>query len=209
MLPLAVAGCLRPLYGEAASGGTVQGKLAGIVVDEVPDRIGHYLVEELRFDLDGSGASEKPRYRLSVAVSESIGSAIVSSVTGRAVGATITANATYTLTEIGTDKTVLTGRTIASASYDRSEQRFAAVSAAKRRRDPHRQEPVGPDPHADRRAFRHAGLTLHGLAKGPRSRSLAAPPGPRLHRHPRLRTQYRARARARPRARPGRGRRSR
>jgi LPS-assembly lipoprotein len=130
VLPLAVAGCLRPLYGEAASGGTVQGKLAGIVVDEVPDRIGHYLVEELRFDLDGSGASEKPRYRLSVAVSESIGSAIVSSVTGRAVGATITANATYTLKEIGTDKTVLTGRTIASASYDRSEQRFAAVSAA-------------------------------------------------------------------------------
>jgi LPS-assembly lipoprotein len=132
VLPLVLAGCLRPLYGEAASGGTtVQAKLAGIVVDEVPDRIGHHLVEELRFDLDGSGATQKPRYRLSLEVRESVGSAIVSSVTGRAVGATVTANVTYTLTEIGTSKTILTGRTVASASYDRSEQRFAAVSAAK------------------------------------------------------------------------------
>lgn len=131
VLPLALSGCLRPLYAEAPSGGTVQEKLSGIIVDEVKDRIGHYLVEELRFNLDGSGAPAKPRYRLSMDVKETVSTAIISSQTGRAESATVTANVAFTLKAIGTDETVLTGRAYASASYDRSSQRFADVRAAR------------------------------------------------------------------------------
>lgn len=130
-LSVSLAGCLRPLYGPAAGGGTVQQALAGIVIEPVPDRIGHYLVEELRFDVDGSGIPGTPKYRLAIELTERIGSAIVSSETGRATTATITANVTYILKDYVSGKELLKGIAVGSASYDRSEQRFAAVRAAR------------------------------------------------------------------------------
>lgn len=131
VLPLALAGCFRPLYAEAPSGGSVPAMMAGIVVEQVPDRVGHYLVEELKFELDGSGATHQPRYRLSMEAQERIGTAIISSLTGRAESATVTVDVNFTLKAVGTNDTVLSGRATASASYDRSPQRFAATRAAR------------------------------------------------------------------------------
>jgi LPS-assembly lipoprotein len=134
VLPLALGGCnIHPLYGAAAPGDvTVQEKLAGIVVDQVPDRLGHYLVQELGFALDGSGTDKaKPRYRLSITTTESVGSAIVNSINGTATSAYIYGTATYTLKRIGTDEAIYTGVASANATYTRNEQRFASVRAAR------------------------------------------------------------------------------
>jgi LPS-assembly lipoprotein len=131
LLALPLAGCFRPLYGEAAGGGSVEAALRGIVVDEVQDRIGHYLVQELGFELNGSGQQTAARYRLSMTVKETIQAAVVNTTTGRADAATILATVNFTLTEIATKKQVMQAVAFGTASYDRSPQRFAAVRAAR------------------------------------------------------------------------------
>jgi LPS-assembly lipoprotein len=135
-LSLGLAGCLRPLYGPTASGQRMQDVLASIQVEPVltrplQERIGHYLRSELTFDLDGSGTPAPKRYRLTLAISESVQSPIVDTVTGRAVSATLSATATYSLLTLDGKVVVPPTNTTASASYDRSVQRFAAVRAAR------------------------------------------------------------------------------
>jgi LPS-assembly lipoprotein len=133
LLPLATAGCIHPLYGPSPSGGTVQNDLAAIVIDKVPDRFGHYLVQELGFDLDGSGTgSVTPRYRLSIKTTETVSGSIVSTLNGTATLATIYGTAAFKLTPIDSDEPVLlTDSAAATASYNRNEQRFASVRAAR------------------------------------------------------------------------------
>ena len=135
-LSLALAGCLRPLYGPTASGAPLQDVLASIEIEpvvtrELQERIGHYLRSELVFDLDGSGQPRPKRYRLKLSVSESVQSPIVDTVTGRADAATLTAIATYSL--VSNDGKVILPPTnaVGSTSYDRSVQRFATVRAAR------------------------------------------------------------------------------
>jgi LPS-assembly lipoprotein len=134
VLPLLTGGCnIHPLYAAATPGDvSVQEKLAGIVIDQVPDRFGHYLVQELGFELDGSGTdSAKARYRLSIKTTETVGSSIVNTITGTATSAYIYGTANYTLKRIGTDDVIFTGTATANASYSRNEQRFASVRAAR------------------------------------------------------------------------------
>lgn len=130
-LPLALSGCIHPLYGSSSGGEELQAKLSGIVIDEVPDRFGHYLVQELGFDLNGSGKEGTARYRLSITTSESVQPAVVNSLTGVATSATLFGTATFHLVETATGKDVLTGVAQATASYSRNDQRFASVRAAR------------------------------------------------------------------------------
>jgi LPS-assembly lipoprotein len=124
---LSLAGCIHPLYGKNG----VSAQLAQVEVAPIPDRVGHYLAEELKFQTDGSGAPPPPKYRLNVAVTESVLGLIVNlhSSTSDAAGVTLTA--TYTLTNIETGASVTAGTVTAYTSYDRSEQRFANVRAAR------------------------------------------------------------------------------
>jgi LPS-assembly lipoprotein len=127
VLMLSLGGCIHPLYGKNG----VSARLAQIEVAPIPDRIGHYLAEELKFQTDGSGTPQPPKYRLNVTVTESILGLIVNlhSSTSDAAGVTLTA--TYTLTDIATGNSVTAGTVTAYSSYDRSEQRFANVRAAR------------------------------------------------------------------------------
>lgn len=127
------AGCLRPMYAPASSTTTasVQSRLAAVAVEPLPDRLGHYLVQELRFELDGSGSVAQPRYRLSLTAKERVQAAVVNSATGRASSATVIVDATFTLTAIDGGATLLTGTAFGSASYDRTQQRYAAIRAAR------------------------------------------------------------------------------
>jgi LPS-assembly lipoprotein len=129
---LALAGCIRPLYGSAAVGGAqVQDRLAAIEVGPIADRIGHYLRNELVFDLDGSGNAPAKLYRLAVTVTEGLDVTVTDYSTGRADSATLVATATYVLTEQGSNKELFSGTAVARASYDRSAQRFANLRAAR------------------------------------------------------------------------------
>jgi LPS-assembly lipoprotein len=133
-MTLSLAACLRPLYGPTASGVSVPAALASIDVADVAtppahERFGHYLRSELVFDLDGSGVPGEKRYKLALSYAQQIDAPIVDTTTGRAQSATLVGTVTYTLKSIADDKVVTGGAATATATYDRTVQRFATVRA--------------------------------------------------------------------------------
>jgi len=124
---LSLPGCVHPLYGP----GGVQAQLAQIQVSPIPDRVGHYLAEELKFQTDGSGAPPPPRYRLDVTMTESVAPLLTDIKSLTTDAASVTLNATYSLVEIAGEREVSKGSASAITSYDRSEQRYANVRAAR------------------------------------------------------------------------------
>ena len=135
-LPLALGGCLRPMYGPTVSGARLQDVLAEIEVLPVltkigQERIGHYLRSELVYALDGSGQPRPKRYRVLVRVDQSVQSPIVDTVSGRASAATVFASASITLSSLNDSVTLLSDSTAGTASYDRFVQRFANIRAAR------------------------------------------------------------------------------
>jgi LPS-assembly lipoprotein len=133
-LSLGLSACFRPLYGPTASGRSLQTMLASIDVPEFewPDtyaRFGHYLRSELIYALNGSGSDVPKSYVLNLSYAQTLSTPIVDTASGRALSATLTGNLTYTLRQGST--IVTTGVATSSASYDRFEQRFATVRAAR------------------------------------------------------------------------------
>jgi LPS-assembly lipoprotein len=118
-----LAGCFQPLYGEASHPGLVE-DLRAIEVAPIKDRIGHYLADNLITDLNGTGQTPTPKYRLTVALSLGTGTPTVSSLTNVATSATLTGEARYTLNKID-------GGANAAAAYDRSQQRYNDLRAAR------------------------------------------------------------------------------
>ena len=134
-LALGLAGCFTPLYGPTASGERLDAVLASIEIDTVEsqpafERVGHYLRSELVFDLNGSGEPAPKRYRLAIAYAKQLSSPIIDANIGRAQAATVQGEATYTLTTLD-GKLVTSGKAFGNATYDRSQQRFATVRAAR------------------------------------------------------------------------------
>ena len=134
-LMLALAGCFRPLYGPTASGVPLRDVLAAIEVEPVSspvgqERIGHYVRSELIFDLDGSGTPHPKTYKLSLDTAETIQPISVDTNTGRADAALLNGSVKFALK--GSDgRTVLAGTARANATYQRDQQRFASVRAAR------------------------------------------------------------------------------
>lgn len=136
LIAAGLSACLRPLHGPTASGAPLQDVLAAIEVEPIAaragqERLSHYLRSELVFDLDGSGQRRPKRYKLVVAAGERVSAPIVDTVTGRAQAATLVADATYTLTSLDGGRVIASGRATATASYDRTIQRFANVRASR------------------------------------------------------------------------------
>ena len=132
---LALAGCFRPLYGPTASGEKVQDVLAAIEVEKVTspagqERIGHYVRSELIFELDGSGQPKPKRYTLSLDTAETIQPVSVDTITGRADQAMLNGTVKFSL-KSSDGKTLFGGVARANASYQRDQQRYASVSAAR------------------------------------------------------------------------------
>ncbi|MFC4175310.1 LPS assembly lipoprotein LptE [Microvirga sp. GCM10011540] len=135
-LSLGLSACFRPLYGPTASGQQLQDALAAIEIPEItwPEpraRFAHYLRSELIFALNGSGAEAPKRYVLTLSYNQGLTTPIVDTESGRALSATITGNLTYTLKAKDGSQVVATGVATAYASYDRFQQRFATVRAAR------------------------------------------------------------------------------
>ena len=118
------------MYG-GPNGEALVHELRAIKVEPVPDRLGHYLANELIFALNGTGSNPPPKYRLQIKVSQRVQSPIIDSVSGRATAGTVLVDADYTLVPIGGGAPVASGTAFAAASYDRSSQRFANIRAAR------------------------------------------------------------------------------
>ena len=135
ILTLALAGCFRPLYGPTASGVPVRDQLAAIEVAPVAsspgqERIGHYVRSELIFALDGSGTPSPKVYKLTLASAESIQPVSVDTTTGRADAALLNGTVKFALVDAG-GKHVMAGTARANATYQRDQQRFSSVRAAR------------------------------------------------------------------------------
>lgn len=134
-LTLMLGGCFRPLYGPTASGERLQDVLASIEVGSISsppgqERIGHYIRSELIFDLDGSGTPSPKRYRLALDTAETIQPISVDSATGRADAAILNGTVKFALTSLD-GRTLVVGTARANATYNRDQQRFASVRAAR------------------------------------------------------------------------------
>ena len=129
---LALGGCLQPMYGQFAEGGPgMQSELQAIAIEPITDRIGHYLGDDLIFDLNGTGSTVTPKYRLYVTVSESVQTPLIDTVTGIASAADLVVNADYRLVRVGTGLPVTSGKAFVFKSYDRTSERFSNIRAAR------------------------------------------------------------------------------
>ena len=132
ILPLVLGGCFQPLYGPLANGGSLESELQAIAVNPImPDRIGHYLENELGFAFNGTGSTVRPRYRLTVTVRERVQTPVIDTVSARATAATVVIDADYVLTPVAGGEPITKGTAFSVASYDRTTQRISNVQAAR------------------------------------------------------------------------------
>ncbi|MGO9006766.1 MAG: hypothetical protein ACLQIQ_17275 [Beijerinckiaceae bacterium] len=132
-LPAALlTGCIQPVYGPLSEGGgKMAGELQAIAVDPIPDRLGHYLGDELIFALNGTGSQVIPKYHLIVTLKETTGTPLIDTVSGYPTSSTVLVAAEYRLVPVAGGDPVIKGTASVAASYDRTSQRFADVRAAR------------------------------------------------------------------------------
>jgi LPS-assembly lipoprotein len=132
LLAGAVTGCVEPLYAPRLGGGSLASDLRAIKVEPIPERIGHYLENELIFALNGAGSSPAPKYRLTVTIHERLSTPIVNTVTGEAQAGDVNVDAEYRLDPIeGGGNAIAAGSVTNFVVYDRSSQRLSNVRAAR------------------------------------------------------------------------------
>ena len=134
------AACFQPLYAtRSVVGGAPLGTaLAQVQVEHVDapngtpeSRIAVELQNALGFEMNGGGGMISPTHRLKVRMTLGRSSIITDITTGRVEAEITGIDATFTLTELATDKAVMSGRTFArvSSDYPGQQQRFARVRA--------------------------------------------------------------------------------
>jgi LPS-assembly lipoprotein len=131
LMGLALSGCIQPLYGSLGAGGDVAGELQAIAVEPIPNRLGHYLGNELIFGFNGTGSQVPPKYRLIVTVTENVQTPLLDTVSGYPSAANVVVNADYRLMPVGGTEPVTKGQATVVASYDRTSQRFSNLRAAR------------------------------------------------------------------------------
>lgn len=128
-------GCLQPLYAESTTsivGGSVRNALRDVEIAEIKGLTGHYLRNELAFELDGGAANVAPkRLKLIASVTDALEVVTVDFINSRADSAILVARATWSVTDIASGKIVSRGTNMVRAPYERSAQRFATASAAR------------------------------------------------------------------------------
>src|SRR6187549_1076296 len=124
-LSILLAGCFEPLYGEKtlAGGPGLRQRLSSVTIEPISAasgspaaRIAVEVQNDLSFDLTGGAGQTSKTHQL-----------IVDITTARADVQQFGINATYSLVEIATGKSVVVGQAVARVSYDNpgQQQRFA------------------------------------------------------------------------------------
>jgi LPS-assembly lipoprotein len=132
------AGCFQPMYGERSDGAPgLREKLSTVEVPPLayPNnspqaRAGVAIRNALQFKMYGAATGLPPLYRLVLRFNPSKTSLIVDPNTQLPTSENYGIDATYTLVEIATGKTVLSGSTFSRVTYDiPGYQRFARARA--------------------------------------------------------------------------------
>ena len=133
------AACFQPLYATQTIGGgpPVGTALAQVDIDRIDapngtpeSRIAVQIQNALAFELHG-GSAISPTHQLKVKMTTSRSSVITDSTTGRVMAEITGIDATFSLVDLATGKTVMTGRTFSrvSSDYPGQQQRFARSRA--------------------------------------------------------------------------------
>lgn len=142
LLALPAGGCFQPLYGEAVHPG-LAADMQAIAIDPITavnpvgslqddySRIAHYLGDDLLADLNGTGSTPEPKYRLTVTFSLSTATPTVTSQIQVANAATVTVVATFNLKAVGGSAPLMSSTATSVTVYDRTEDRFANLRAGR------------------------------------------------------------------------------
>ena len=127
---LALAGCgFQPLYGGTTAGGQRLAEvMSGVDINPIPGRVGQKLRNELIFANTGGGNADKTRYKLDIAIKESVTDQLVQ-ITGDATGQVYQLEATFKLIDAASGKILMQGKAISRAPYNRFQEIFANVRA--------------------------------------------------------------------------------
>jgi LPS-assembly lipoprotein len=126
-----LAGCgYQPLYGSGFAGGPpgVAEQLRAVDVALVPGRVGQEVRNELIFMETGGRDPAPPKYRLEIAMRESVQATLVN-LQGTAAGNIYQLNTDFKLINIADQKVLLTARSGAQAQYQQEASTFANVRA--------------------------------------------------------------------------------
>jgi len=129
------AGCFQPMYGDHkfSGGPSIVGKMSAVDVLPIDapngtrlSRVGGVVRDALIFDLTGGGAPAPTAYRLNVKLTANQTQVIIDIATARPDIQNYGIDATYSLIETATGKTVVTGQTFSRVSYNipGQQQRF-------------------------------------------------------------------------------------
>ena len=139
---LLLAGCqVRPLYGQlpttaGSAGETVQGELAAIEIEKI-DTVNEMrlsdarrvLYNELLFGFERGAYSPAKKYRLRMVMNIGVSEVGVERLADVPSAYSTTMNVTFVLSDAADNRTLMTGKSFATASYDFSSQRFANLRA--------------------------------------------------------------------------------
>jgi LPS-assembly lipoprotein len=134
------AGCFQPLYAtRSVNGETPVGQaLAQVQIERIPApngtpeaRIAVNIQNALDFELTGGGGLISPTHRLAIRMTTNRQSLVTDVNTGLVLSEITGIDATFTLVELATNRTVMSGRTFSrvSSDYPGQRQRFARVRA--------------------------------------------------------------------------------
>jgi LPS-assembly lipoprotein len=127
---VALGGCFQPLYGEAAHPGLTEA-MREVEVTPIPERIGHYLGDDLISRMNGSGQSPSPKYRLTIQLAQATQTPTIESQIATADAATIVGTAKFNLVNIEDKKVIYSGTATGAAVYDRTLQSYANMRASR------------------------------------------------------------------------------
>ena len=131
-----LAGCdFRPIYATIPGNVPIQNELASIEIVA-----GTYLRNELIFLLNQTNKKIESKYRLRVTTTERESAVSIERLADVPASYLVTITGNFSLTEIDSGQTILTGTSFASASLDYSSQRLANLRS--RRDASHRAQKV-------------------------------------------------------------------
>jgi LPS-assembly lipoprotein len=121
----------QPLYGSnttTASGARLAETMSSVDVTPIPGRVGQKLRNELIFSNTGGNYAARSRYKLDIAIRESVINQLVQ-ITGDARGQVYQLQASYKLINLANGKVIHKGTAISRAPYNRYQEIFANVRA--------------------------------------------------------------------------------
>jgi len=121
----------QPLYGSStttASGARLAEAMSAVQITPIPGRVGQKLRNELIFSNTGGNYAAQARYKLDIAIRESVVDQLVQ-ITGDARGQVYQLQADYKLVNLVNGKVLYQGTAFSRAPYTRYQEIFANVRA--------------------------------------------------------------------------------